>query len=221
MENLLKSKIIIYFALFGLAFSALLGIVSRNPPVLILIRGALSAFLMGALGWGLDVFLKRSLSEEDYANLLQVKREALSLESQILQAGVLEEQDSSPDISYESIYQKKDEKKADYETVKPKREEAPKVPVEKENGNFKEENFSLSPKISPVQNDFNDEKELDSKDELDRLEEAKKAEEARKKKISSETALKGTVRFRSGNKMITTESKIIAKAIKSILNKDQ
>ncbi len=79
-----------------------------------------------------------------------------------------------------------------------------------------------SEEFSPITYEENIVKEDENyaiKDDLGRLKEAKQEEKL--KKSASTPAMVGSVKFRSGNKNITADPKVIAQAIRTVLSRDE
>lgn len=239
MLNILKSKIIIYFAIFGAAFSFLLAIFSGVSVFWIVIRIFAGGILMGSLGFGLDFFLRQSLSDEDYKALFnkapQADNPATVGPKNI---DVIDEADLSPEQEYQNLYaQDSDQKPADMQnltgvpeentyaqTTSPGADEsdftagatAPSTGRE-----FKEEDLSAAPRVSP-KSSFSDDEGLDNSSLAQN--ELAKSESAgipfKGPQLSASTS-DGSVKFNVGKKKITADPKVIAKAIKTVLQRDK
>jgi hypothetical protein len=240
MLNILKSKIIIGLAAFGALFSFLLAIFAGVTVFWLIVRIFAGAILMGSLGFGLDFFLRQALSEEDYKALLQKPAANNEPLGSAKKFDVTDEAALSPEEEYKNMYQNEAlDKSAGAETkpvfdnggyVSPPSsvDSAPaqeypdsyKMPPQSaqqsgaktvsQANSFQEEDLSAAPRVTtmggndPVQNIGN----------LDREIKAKQA-------FAANPNIDGSVKFNIGKKKVTADPKVIAKAIRTVLQRDK
>lgn len=239
MMDLLKSKIVTGFLIFGAFFALLLSVISGASFFAIIIRILVGTFLMGAIGIGLDYFLRQSLSSEEYSKLFQ-KNSGVSADNtgkSSKRIDILDQSENDQSSGYENFYKEeimpKNEDINSIDNLSPSEalknnavhiedsfpDEMPSVPPSSASKEFKEETFEDAPRAIPVDYEENLIKEdvnAPIKQEISRLGEVKKEEEQLKKTRSTD----GSVQFKAGNKNVSVDPKIIAKAIQTVLNRD-
>lgn len=227
MQDLLKSKMILYFAAFGFVFSFLLGLVSRGSVFALVIRSIISGLIMGIIGFGVEYFLKTTLSEEDYYNLFQSSKNNNPIESDPLAAGkkVVDMMDDSSvngaDAYTEMYSQRNTEQEMNstrdevpvYKASKPLVQETP-IPA-----SFQEDDFTTAPRVKAFEEQDSSDPH-DIKEDLNKLGEARKEEQMKRQPAASSIGGEGTISFKVKNKTINADPQIIAKAIKTVLHKD-
>jgi len=234
MQDLIKSKIIISFSFFGIAFTFLLSLLSGSSIAMVFIKSILGGLILGGVGAALDFFLKKSLSPEDYDRLIQFGGK---MENSINSEHRLDVVDETPEDSiksYQELYQHNEEDNipsgelgkvssdiASDGVITEPPVESDSHPEEERNlspdsafhEQFKEQDFSSIPKVS-----FPDErvssKEISYSEETSRNDTIK---EGKFKKASKEEG----VTFKLKNRVITADPGLVAKAIKTILHKEQ
>lgn len=246
MLNILKSKIIIYFAIFGAAFSFLLAVFSGVSVFWLVIRIFAGGILMGSLGFGLDFFLRQSLSEDDYKTLFnKAPRAEGPAPENPKNIDITDDLNLSPENEYKNMYsqesgQKKDElqnltgvpeENMYAQPTSPTADESdfvsgpsiPQAPQGMSSGNeFKEEDLTAAPRVS--------EKTFEPREGVDDGLSPAQNELARNESLGYQSGNKfsntpsvgdGTVKFNVGKKKITADPKVIAKAIRTVLQRDK
>ena len=210
MPEQLKNKLVIGFAIFGAGLALVLGLAFRVSLPAVLFRMLIGALLMGALAFGLDFFLKSSLSPEDYRSLMgeESSRESVSPSSTL---DIVEE---SPD---ESAYAELYASSPSVETATRQDSDSELLGVSSPaNDAFQEQSFSDAPRVSPIA--------LDDADEMKPAqavgEDLQKLNQAKKEETLKRTAATGQVKFNAGSKQVSADPEIIAKAIRTVLHRE-
>ncbi len=195
MDKFLSNKkFFIFFLIGGLVISIFFGIIFRNNLLHILIRGIISSLVIGAVGLGLDIFLVSTIGEEEYNNLFSStsKNEKTSFEH----TDIEQNKKSNFDIREELT----EEENISYEDILNNRSEEEKIETPKE----ETKKFDFSSVVT-------------NQEEVKPLfEEENKKEETKKSNFYD-----GDVSFQVKNKKITTTPEVVAKAIKTILQRDE
>ncbi len=194
MNNFFSKKRFFILCLSGgFIISFLLGLISRSGILNILIKSIVSSLVIGAFGFGFDMFLISTIGEEEYEKIFN---------SSNMQKN-LEETEKNIDIQEEI----KEDEKLDYSDILKQ--------------SMKENNIGEStPQETPLE-----EKNYDFSSFIERIEPTTseqlepKLEETKTK--SSSYSYDGDVSFQVKNKKINTTPDIVAKAIKTILQRDE
>jgi hypothetical protein len=234
MLNILKSKIIIGFAAFGALFSFLLAIFAGVTVFWLIVRIFAGAILMGSLGFGLDFFLRQSLSEDDYKALFRKPAAG----SETLTGGknldITDEAGLSPEEEYKNMYQDETAGKSAGSDGPPVFDNGGYVspPSATDSAPAPEYPDTYTPPPQPGQKAFQED-DLDSvprisaTDGLDTTQGGLKDPETMAREIKVKQAfaanpnVDGSVKFNVGKKKITADPKIIAKAIRTVLQRDK
>lgn len=249
MLELINNKIIVGFAVFGAVFSFILSLFSGNSILDLLFHTLISGILMGGLGFGLNLYFKKTLSEEDYQRLFKIDRKENDLPGSVLtdskkkNIDVTDESADNIAESYENLYKNDEEQRnipESYDISKERNgvihaihtvpEVSEKVPTPDVSGNqtsqgpFQEDDFNSIPRVFPVSNADDESGEQEdsnsTKNDLTRLGEVDHDEKIKK---SADIKLKfggEGVKFKVGKKNITADPKLIAEAIKTVLHRD-
>lgn len=229
MQELLKSKMIVYFALFGFGFSFLLGIITRGTIAALLFRSIISGLIMGAVGFGVEYFLKSALSEEDYYNLFQTSKspntgdpDTATMAKKVVD--MVDDSSVNNTEAYTEMYSQSNTEQ-DFNGARSgspslKTSKAPASASEPQPSSaFQEEDYTEAPRVKAFdesgQGDPND-----IKDDINRLGDAKKEEQLKRQPATAATGTDGTISFKVKNKTINADPKIIAKAISTVLHKE-
>lgn len=235
MQNLIKSKIIISFGVFGLAFTFFLSLLSGSSFTMILMKSVLGGLILGGVGAALDFFLKRSLSSEDYSRLVRFGK---GFESGVKDEYTLDVVDEAPEDSgkaYRELYRYNNEEtdlpreernetifdntpgsittESDIRQAKYSGEEEKFSPDIQKMEEFKEEDFSNIPRVSSSEENISG-KTASYSDDIPKVDKIKK--EGFKKESGREG-----VTFKLKNRVITADPGLVAKAIKTVLHKEQ
>lgn len=208
IQDIIKNKLIIGFTAFGGGLALILGLIFRIGVAAVLIRTLLGALLMGALALGLDFFLKKSLSAEDYQSLMGSPSAAEGTSS----APKVDLVDENPDENaYAELYQT---------PSAPARAEEAESEVlgvsSPKNDAFEEQSFADAPRVSPIPTDETELKPIPAmNDDLQNLQQVKKEE-----KIKQSSSVASQVKFNAGSKKVTADAEVVAKAIHTLLQKE-
>ncbi len=247
MQNILKSKIILFFGLFGIAFSLLLSVFSGTSILLIAAKTIIGGFLMGGIGAGLDFFLKRTLSQVEYDSLFlfteagpkgKIPEQPLNYK-----IDVTDETAVNPESAYQDLYKNaagEDTNNTPEETIPPSQSQSEPYLQETDYPNNEmphsiddtvntqnEENFktgygrdsSIEPDSVNIENSEID-RSSNLSEETSSLGEAGREEDLKKQGRLGASSQDKAVSFRLKNKVINADPAIVAKAIRTILHKD-
>jgi len=202
MVKFLNKKFFIAFFIFGGFFSLILSFFSGSKPPLILLKVFLSALFFGSLGLCIDLFLIKSLGEEEYEKIFSSEKEIKSDASKGIDIvdNITDEEKAhyediiKKDIEKESIEENKPDKKFDF--------------FEKDMGKISDDN-EPEPLSKPS-----------TKEEI-----YKPFEETVEKELLPEktknSSNESEVSFKVKNRQINTSPEVVAKAIRTILKKDE
>ncbi len=202
MVKFFNRKLFIIFLIIGGLFSFILGLFSRSTLTVILIKAVLTALLIGAFGLGLDLFLINAVGEEEYEKIFKFsfsKPETSKFEN------------SQPTVDIKEEIS--DEEKKDYENIFYKNQ-AEEDTIQSEKGNY-----AFTSSIEPEEAKI----EVPSSDSNNVIEESNKLKEMERELRSSRgrNYTEGEVSFQVKNRRINTTPEVVAKAIKTILKKDE
>lgn len=230
MQEIIKSKLILYFAIFGAAFSLILGLATGVYILTLLLRVLISAVAMAAVAVGVVFLMKKFIPEKDLNELLGKKTGGEEYEDQPQSPERRVDITDDDTMTAEDMYRASDgytPPVSDNPDYRYDAETPPEEGSDDEPDEFKETNFSDSPKVKVfdmggegVEQDIvaeapTDEKEEMIRNELDRLKErAKTNEPAPDIKSTSDGS------FKVGKTKVTADPKIIAKAIRTVLHRD-
>lgn len=232
MEMILKNKLTIIFAVFGALFAFVLSVISRAYITDIIIRFFIGAIIMGAIGFVLDVFLIKALPNDEYTSLMNEIKVPWSnsrygetgrseMKQNISKIDFIDKTDADIDNDYGSMY------KDDIKARKTANSDADMDRVFDNpitEGNSADKEIDETPiSYSGIKREDNDEevevykeKSDDINEDLTKLGEVKKEEQL--KQASKKT--RDDVQFKMGNKKVSIDSKLIAKAIKTVINRE-
>ncbi len=240
MQIFLKSKIIIFFGLFGFILSMILTLLSGAPILLVLVKSVTGGIILGLLGIGLDFFLKQTLSREDYESLITfnsavpiIKSEAKPPDHKI---DVMDDADQNTESVYQDLYKPDREETATASVKEPfpynfnstpevdeiinEKEQAPQTII---NEQLSEKNKTFEAGRADESSSYEN-KEINPKplinEDLGRLNEINKEEQIKKESHLNSLAHENSISFRLKNKVINADPSIVAKAIKTILQRD-
>ncbi|RMG80827.1 MAG: hypothetical protein D6707_05780, partial [Bacteroidetes bacterium] len=227
MEKI-NTKIIIAFAAFGASLSFLLSIFHAVSPFHLLLRILISAFILGGLS-AIGQFLIFKFIPEENLNILLINNTKEDTENK---KGLKIDVSDDSTINPEELYKNEDDisNKTDNNDSELSSPTIPKEDIalkEKESGvqksivieepSFQSTDFTKeAPRIVENQSNYDKPDEETISNELNRLKEkaSKNSPSSIKPHISSEREVSFTV----DNKKINTDPKIIAKAIRTVLN---
>jgi hypothetical protein len=229
MQDILKNKIIIYFALFGAVFALILGALSGTFIGIVFLRAVAGGLLMGGIGFGFDFFLKKTLPEEDYNNLFNISTISKTIEKPLSQRtnsiNIVDDENISNEKDYESFYKsnsnRNDDETPEHIKAKPIHNQVSELnePVE-EKSISKSTSFENKPPITFEENVFDDKEIHSSKNEITKLKEVITEEKIKKSPALKTASNAGSVKFKVKNRNVTADPELIAKAIKTVLNRD-
>ncbi len=171
----------------GFLISFVLGLISRSGFLNIIVKSIVSALVIGAFGFGFDMFLISTLGEEEYGRLFNNVNTTASEEKVEKKVDIKEEIEEDEKIDYSDIL-----KQPTVENY-----------VEKEEQPVEEKKYDFSSFIE--------------KEKSETVVEETKEEPKTK---SSSYSYDGEVSFQVKNKKINTTPEVVAKAIKTILQRD-
>lgn len=187
MSNFFSNKRFFIICLAGgFLISFVLGLISRSGFLNIIIKSMVSALVIGAFGFGFDMFLISTLGEEEYEKLFSNSSTSKS--------------EKEPEKNIDIKEEIEDDEKIDYSDIL-------KQPTE-ENYVEKEE--------QPVE-----EKKYDFSSFIEKPEPVVEEKKEEPKPKSSSYSYDGEVSFQVKNKKINTTPEVVAKAIKTILQRDE
>jgi hypothetical protein len=243
MINYLKSKLTIGFAIFGAGFSLVLGAISRIPVVPLLIRVLVSGFVMGGVGILILVLTKRFLPEEEIKEVFSKDEKSIGAAHKVnaSKLDVVDDSEITPEDLIEDVedneflglnaagINKKNAMYADDEIEEidiEKKTQNMSKPPERARSDFKEISFEDAPRVyvgdSPAEREEETPVSQDDliKSELDRLKEKAKGGTTELENFSQSHRTGGDSSFTIGNKKISADPKLIARAIKTVLKRD-
>ncbi|MGC8764903.1 MAG: hypothetical protein ACP5QT_03370 [Brevinematia bacterium] len=209
MVKFLKRKLFIAFFVFGGVFSIILGLFSKSNVVILLLKSLLTALLLGAFGLGLDIFLINTIGEDEYEKLFSLSSEKGSdvTGEKAGKIDIKEEVSEEEKNIYEDvIYQSKAQRKEEVEVPEEKKVDRYDFSTYEEKDELKESMATETPSSTP-----------------DILEESQKLKEMERelKATKSKDYREGEVSFQVKNRKINTTPEVVAKAIKTILKRDE
>lgn len=253
MLNILKSKIIIGFAVFGALFSFLLAIFAGVSLFWLIVRIFAGGILMGSIGFGLDFFLRQSLSDDDYKSLFRKAAADNDPLGSMNKVDITADAGLAPEEEYKAMFQNNGSETGTENadaglTAEPGTVSAPSTDetfqktgpageypdsynppsdFSAAGGNagsqsggiskkFQEDDLDSMPRVNankaaPTGDLDNDIKNVEA---LGRDMKVKQA-------FAANPNLDGSVKFNMGNKKVTADPKVIAKAIRTVLQRDK
>ncbi len=216
MLSYLKSKIVIAFAIFGAALALVLGLLSRVGVAWLSVRILAGALLMGCLGFGLDFFLRQSLSPEDYEELFRKKSpDESSPETAAPGLDVVDEPGLAPDQEYSALYK---------DTGNPDHAETTRADVSDGSGGQDEPTAAANP-APAFQPDDSASIPRVTRNVPPDIGAPDRSDEDKSGRPFAERTVSGTgdtsVKFKMGAKSVTADPKVIAKAIRTVLQREK
>lgn len=214
MEKILEKRFFIFLLAFGALFSFLLSLFSKSTPLTIIFKTLLTAIVFGVIGMGLDVFLIKTLGEEEYEKIfhsVEKEDEKTSESPGKPNLNIVDKATEEEKYEYEELIKNREPsvkestpEETAFENETPKIKESPTFGTKEEAPqHFKETTFTgfkdIKKEIKEIKN-FDEEFSLSGR------------------KLSSD---ENEVTFKVKNRKISTSPEVVAKAIKTILKKDE
>jgi|GEM_PF-2259492 len=224
MQNFLKSKIIIFFGLFGFFFTMILSIFSGTSLLLIFIKSMSGGIILGAIGFGLDIFFQRTLSEEDYKLLFTI--EFLSkLKMPGFSNKIPSSENSKPEHKIDLTDDANQNTEAIYQDLYKKdipdeQAESKIIDAEPTSSYNKIETPPINETVAEADYNVNNKSSTSLHEDISRLNEVHKEEKYKNEGHVKPIGPNGNVSFKLKNKVINADPSIVAKAIKTILQKE-
>jgi hypothetical protein len=226
MQIFLKSKIIMFFGLFGFLFSMVLCIFSGTSLLLILTKSIAGGIILGALGLGLEFFIQKTLSEEDYNSLFFKSADVSPREKmQGIDAAGTEEgykPDHKIDLT-EDAEQNTDALYQDMYKNTPAGVQAGSKSGDSDGDSYNEDAIPKNENTGVTDSSPDYTPPSAIHEDLSRLSEVNKEEKIKKDthiNAISHSGQDSKVSFKLKNKVINADPEIVAKAIKTILHRE-
>ncbi len=202
LSDLIKSKLVIVFFIFGLVLSLLMGLISGNPLPAVLIRMLLSGLIMGGIGIGIFLLLGSILSPEDMESLFRSSK----AEQQEMSSSKDDQTGSKFDVTDDSELNPLDlfdSSNASPQSSTEPSEEQKKPVTSLQDTAFQEMDFAESaPKIQPIET-F-----------------AATPQSSFSKSVPRSSGRGGSTKIKVNNQSLEVDPETMAKAIRTVLSKD-